>query len=145
MEKKIAVVWRDMAKTAREEEVHDIIKGYFDGIVPDITIIRKKSDIELIYNRYSDGVFEVVEESILIAPAMELLRHWYEHDKDAKINGEFLEYRVRKWAVKLYKYEDNFDRLQWRTGDARVILYGRVPAKIKRLVKQAVEEMRQAK
>ena len=142
MEEEIYVVWKEEVREL-DRDIGEILKSFFDGTVPAIER-RRSREATLVYNRCGDGIFEVVEESKLIVPSAKLLllRHWYEYDKDARINGEFLEYKVQ-WAIMLYRYEDNYDYRQWKVKDARVILYGRVPTKIRKLIEKVVEEMRQ--
>jgi len=137
MEEEIYVVWRDEVRRIDIENVGSVIKGFLE-IVPKINREKKNREIELIYNRFSDGIFENVEESLLIAPAAELVKHYYEYDRESRTNAEIFGYKVDKWAVKLYKYEDNFNRLQWETRDAQITIYGRAPAKIRRLIEHTV-------
>ena len=139
----VALAWKDRVTEITIGEMYGIIKSFFD-VAPDVIKEKKNREIELVYNRYSDGIFETIEDGVIIAPDPTVVTgSRNEFDREAKINAEIFRYKVGKWAVVLYKCEDNFDRLQWRTCDARVILYGRVPTKIRKLVEKAVEEIRQ--
>ena len=134
MEEKVVVVWRDQIREV--EEIKEVIKDFFP-VVPFVTRVRRHKKVEILYNRYSDGLLEDVEESLMITPATKLLRSWNEYDKSIRMNGEVYEYRTKRWAVILYKWENR------EVMEARVTLHGRVPTEVKRLVKQAVEEIRQ--
>ena len=130
----VMVVWKDQIREV--EEIKEVIKDFFP-VVPIVTRVRRHKKVEILYNRYSDGLLEDVEESLMITPATKLLRSWNEYDKSIRMNGEVYEYRTKRWAVILYKWENR------EVMEARVTLHGRVPTEVKRLVKQAVEEIRQ--
>jgi len=130
----VMVVWKDQIREV--EEIKEVIKDFFP-VVPFVTRVRRHKKVEILYNRYSDGLLEDVEESLMITPATKLLRSWNEYDKSIRMNGEVYEYRTKRWAVILYKWENR------EVMEARVTLHGRVPTEVKRLVKQAVEEIRQ--
>jgi len=131
---KVYVVWKEKEDVRKVENISDLIKDYFE-IVPEI--VRKRSkEVELVYNRSGDGVFEVVEESVMIATETKLIGSRNE------ANSEIFRYKAR-WAVILYKSEDNWNAgFEWSVREAKIVMYGRVPRSIIKRIEEAVEELR---
>jgi len=132
---KVYVVWKEKEDVRKVENISDLIKDYFE-IVPEI--VRKKGmEVELVYNRSGDGVFEVVEESVMIATEAKLIGSYNDG------NAEIFRYRVGKWAVVLHKSEDNWNAgFEWSVREAKIVMHGRVPRSIIKRIEEAVEELR---
>jgi len=133
--KEIYVMWKEKEEVRKVEDVGSLVKDYFENVVPEIVRERSK-EVELIYDRCGDGVFEVVEESVMIT-ALPILIGSYNDG-----NAEVFRYKT-EWAVVLYKCEDNHNAgFEWTVREAKIVMHGRVPRSIIKRIEEAVEELR---